>query len=138
MKVLLAYDGSDASKKALKKAIEITSKEKAELVILSVTEPVCPVSITDKECSLFDSSLRAETKDLLDKIKGEVSKEPVQIKTVVKEGRPAEEIIKFAKDNKMDLVVIGSHGRHGAKKFFLGSVSLRVAEHAPCSVYIAR
>ena len=138
MKILLAYDGSDASKKALKKALEITSKEEGELAILSVTEPVCPVSITDKECSLLDSSLRAETKNLLDKIKGEVAKEPVQVKTVVKEGRPAEEIIKYAKENKIDLVVIGSHGRHGAKKFFLGSVSLRVAEHSPCSVYIAR
>jgi nucleotide-binding universal stress UspA family protein len=138
MKVLLAYDGSDASRKALNKAIEITSRENGELVILSVTEPVCPVSITEKECSLLDSSLRTETKNLLEKIKAEMVKEPVKAKTVVKEGRPADEIIKFVKENKIDLVVIGSHGRHGAKKFFLGSVSLRVAEHCPCSVFIAR
>jgi len=138
MKVLLAYDGSDASKKALKRAIDITAKENGELVILSVTEPVCPVSITEKECSLLDNSLRTETKNILDKIKTEMAKETVKVRTVVKEGVPAEEIIKFAKENKIDLVVTGSHGRHGAKKFFLGSVSLRIAERSPCSVLIAR
>lgn len=138
MKILLAYDGSEASKKALKKALDMAVKEKAELTILTVTEPVCPVSITDKECSMLDQSLRNETKNLLETLKAELTKVTLKVKTVVKEGQPAEEIIRYAKENRMDLVVTGSHGRHGAKKFFLGSVSLRVAERAPCSVYIAR
>lgn len=138
MKILLAYDGSEASKKALKKALDVAAKENGELTILSVTEPVCPVSITEKECSLLDSALRNETRQLLEKLKADMGKGPVKIKTVVKEGQPAEEIIKYAKENKMDVVLTGSHGRHGAKRFFLGSVSLRVAERAPCSVYIVR
>jgi|YelNatPaOPRAMG01_1025707.scaffolds.fasta_scaffold73584_1 nucleotide-binding universal stress UspA family protein len=138
MKVLLAYDGSEPSRKALKKALELTSQEKGELVILSVTESVCPVSITEKECSLLDNALRKETQNLLEKLKTEMSSASIKVKTVVKEGQPAAEILKYLKENKCDLVVLGSHGRHGAKKFFLGSVSLRVAERSPCSVWIVK
>jgi nucleotide-binding universal stress UspA family protein len=138
MKVLVAYDGSEPSKKALKRAVDMTSKTGGEMTILAVTEPVCPLSATEKECSLMDATLRRETQTFLDGIKNELAKEPISIKTLVREGRPAEEIVGIAKEKKPDMIVIGSHGRHGAKKFFLGSVSLRVAERAPCSVFIVR
>lgn len=53
-------------------------------------------------------------------------------------GHPSEQICKFAGDNSVDLIVIGSHGRSGLKRAFLGSVSQAVANRAPCPVTIIR
>lgn len=53
-------------------------------------------------------------------------------------GHPAEQICSFAKENGVDLIVIGSHGRSGFSRVLLGSVSNAVANHAPCPVTIVR
>ena len=138
MKVLIAYDGSKPSKKALDKAVEISSKLGAELMLLSVTEPVCPVGITEEDCAKMDDILRKETEDILDNIKLDFEKKALKVKTLVKKGNAADEILKLAEKEGIDMIVLGSHGRHGAKKFFLGSVSSRVSAHAPCSVIIVK
>ena len=53
-------------------------------------------------------------------------------------GQAAEEISRFATENNVDLIVIGSHGRSGIRKAILGSVSHAVANQAPCPVTIVR
>ncbi len=138
MKVLVAYDGSKASKKALDKGVELATKLGGDLLLLSVTEPVCPIGISEADCARMDEILKNETEGILDGIRGELEKKAIKVKTLVKKGSPADEIVKLAEREGVDTVVIGSHGRHGAKKFFLGSVSSRVAERAPCSVFVAR
>jgi len=60
------------------------------------------------------------------------------VTTLVSEGEPAEEIVDTAADWGADLIVLGSHGKKGLKRFLLGSVSGKVALHAPCSVEIVR
>ena len=57
---------------------------------------------------------------------------------VVTWGHPSEKICQFAGDNNIDLIVIGSHGRSGLKRAFLGSVSQAVANQAPCPVTIIK
>ena len=66
---------------------------------------------------------------------GEVNSEP-QLVTVW--GHPAEEIVKYAKENAVDLVIMGSHGRSGIKKAFLGSVSQAVANQLSCPVTLVK
>ncbi len=51
---------------------------------------------------------------------------------------PAEKILETAQKMKVDLLVVGSHGRHGAKKFLLGSISSKVVEHANCPVLVVK
>lgn len=138
MKVLVAYDGSKPSKKALDKAVEISTKLGAELMLLTVTEPVCPIGITEADCAKMDEILRKETEDVLDNIKFDLEKKSLKVKKFVKKGNAADEILKLAEKESIDMIVLGSHGRHGAKKFFLGSVSSRVSAHAPCSVIIVK
>jgi nucleotide-binding universal stress UspA family protein len=62
----------------------------------------------------------------------------LEITTEVLEGSPKELIVDEAKRWGADLIVVGSHGRGSVGRFFLGSVSLAVAAHAPCSVEIVR
>ena len=53
-------------------------------------------------------------------------------------GHPADAIIQVAETEGTNLIVIGSRGLGGVQRFLMGSVSARVAQHAPCNVYIAR
>lgn len=66
---------------------------------------------------------------------GEQAHEP---QSVMLWGHPAEEICRYASDNEVDLIVVGSHGRSGIKRILLGSVSHAVANQAPCPVTIVR
>ena len=62
----------------------------------------------------------------------------VTLNAEVAVGRATEAIISKAKSWGADLVVLGSHGKHGLERFLLGSVSQDVAYHAPCSVEVVR
>ncbi|MEM1607545.1 MAG: universal stress protein [Candidatus Bathyarchaeia archaeon] len=62
----------------------------------------------------------------------------LEISTVLKEGRPADEIIKTAKEGEFDLIVMGHRGLGRVKEFFLGSVSDRVADEAHCPILIVK
>jgi nucleotide-binding universal stress UspA family protein len=55
-----------------------------------------------------------------------------------REGDPAEAIVDFARAHEVDLIVLGTHGRTGLRRLFLGSVARNVTLHAPCSVLVAR
>lgn len=61
-----------------------------------------------------------------------------QVEELVIDGTPKEQILKIAKEWSADMIVVGSHGRRGLTQFFLGSVSMAVLSHAPCSVMIVR
>ena len=63
---------------------------------------------------------------------------PVHIRCRVREGHPAEEILREAEEHPADLIVVGTRGRSGIARLLLGSVAGRVAFHAPCSVLVAR
>ena len=62
----------------------------------------------------------------------------IRFTTKLVEGRPADKIVETAKLESCDLIVIGSRGLGGIKEFFLGSVSDRVADEAPCPVLIVK
>ena len=87
-----------------------------------------------------ENDVRQYAEQLLDRVKSEIQKKiPAhQITTEVIAGPPAEVIIDEAKIVNADLIVVGSHGRSGFTRFFLGSVSGAVASHAPCNIMIVR
>lgn len=64
--------------------------------------------------------------------------EGIETETVTVWGHPAEEIVRFSNDNDVDLVVIGSHGRSGLQRAFLGSVSHAVANQLSCPITIVK
>ena len=77
-------------------------------------------------------------RQLLERVAARVSRTGVQHSTRMPSGDAREEIIREADDWPADLIVLGTQGRTGLKHFLLGSVALSVAEHAPCSVELAR
>ena len=65
-------------------------------------------------------------------------KSGVKVVGLTADGSPAQQIVRVARSKRFDLVVIGTHGRTGLAKFFLGSVAGRVVSTAPCPVLTVR
>ncbi len=136
-KILIAHDGSKSSDTALKQAIEIADKFGSSLTVISVVPELYLTELMEMDRIRILETLTEEAKKIMDKIKTKTAgSRPV--KTVIAQGNPAEEILETAKKIKADLIVTGSHGRHGAQKFLLGSVSSKIVDHSPCTVLVVK
>jgi len=136
-KILIAHDGSKSSEKALKQAFEIADRFSSSVTVISVVPELYLTELMEMDRLRILETLTEEAQKIMDKIKSKaVGSKPV--KTIVAQGNPAEEILETAKKIKADLIVTGSHGRHGAQKFLLGSVSSKIIDHAPCTVLVVK
>jgi nucleotide-binding universal stress UspA family protein len=147
MKILLATDGSTFSERAVNVIAGRPWPAGSEIKVVYVVHP--PIAdIPDPLLMLYAARMqmleheRKEGKTTVEQAAarlrtGEGSRS-FEITTEVLEGSPKELIVEEAERWGADVIVLGSRGRGAAKRFLLGSVSLAVATHAPCSVEIVR
>ena len=149
-KILLPTDGSDNSKRANKHALWIADKSDADIVIMYVVEPHFPELATGLPLSTlptpderFYEEIRNEGKQILENFKQEL--EDVQckgickntnLKSIITEGKPSNEIVTILNKEDVDLVVMGASGRHGLDRFVIGSVTERVVRNAKKPVMV--
>lgn len=137
-RILHPSDFSAASNAAFKKAIEMAKASRAELLIVHVINPIIPVAgegyVSPKMYEDLAASTRAWARKQLDRLLAKAKKSGVRAKGVLAEGAAHEQIARIAKTKRADLVVMGTHGRSGFAKLFLGSVAGRVVTAAPCPV----
>jgi nucleotide-binding universal stress UspA family protein len=137
-RILHPSDFSSASNAAFKKAIEMAKASRAELLIVHVINPIIPVAgegyISPKMYEDLAESTRAWARKQLERLLAKAKKSGVRGKGVLAEGAAHEQIARIAKTKRADLVVMGTHGRSGFAKLFLGSVAGRVVTAAPCPV----
>ncbi len=136
-RILVAHDGSKSSDKALKKALAIAENFNGAVTVLSVIPELYLTELMEMDRVRIVESLTDETRRMMEKIKARPMKIK-SLKTLIKQGNPAEEILATAEKIKADVIVTGSHGRHGAQKFLLGSVSSKVVDHAECDVLVVK
>ena len=135
-KILVAYDGSDASKKAFETARNLALQNAADLWVLSVARP--PEVGDDVETEAVIENSRRYHRRLLAKLKSESADKNVHIHFEVSVGHPAEQIIYEADKLGVDLIVIGHRGRSKFARLLLGSTSKQVTEHAGRPVLVVR
>ncbi|MBP1933009.1 universal stress protein [Ammoniphilus resinae] len=140
-KILVPYDGSEESKKALEMAKTLLKQDETiELVILNVVTILTNPYYT--AYGYFDDPLREEhlkaAKKALEEVGRSLKDLPNKTQTFVEEGNPALAIVDFVKENGVDLIVMGSRGLGGIKEMFLGSVSHYVVQKSPCPVFIMK
>ena len=136
-RILIAHDGSKSSESALKKAFEIAEKFASSVTVISVVPELYLTELMEVDRIRILETLTEEAKKTMDRVKTKaVGLKPVR--TIVKQGDPATEILETAKKMKADLIVTGSHGRHGAQKFLLGSVSSKIVDNSPCAVLVVK
>jgi nucleotide-binding universal stress UspA family protein len=144
-RILVGLDGSSHGLRTAETAARLAAKFGAELHLLTVTRPHEVSSevqgYLESENLLGEPSyaLDEETQTIVDKAKRIAEQNKVRTtKTVVREGKPVAILVDYAKDHKMDLLVVGSRGASEVAATLLGSVSKKVSQLADCSVLIVR
>ena len=144
-KMLVAYDGSDASKKAIDMVIKCADKEDeitlltvvpAELAESSFTKMLLPT--IDLSEIVKSGSFKQKAMESLSKIVKEVEYNVAKVNVAVEAGDPADEILLSAKKYSADLIVVGYKGYGKEGRFLLGSVTDKVVRHASVSVLVVR
>ena len=140
MKILLAIDDSRFSDAAAKFLAGQFRPEETEIRVLQVVEPISisepPQMAPGYYPELKDQLPRAH--EVVDRVATMLSSAGFRVTTSVATGDARSVILEEAAEWHADLIVLGSHGRKGLGRFFLGSVSEAVARHAHCSVQIVR
>ena len=135
-KILVPLDGSKYSEKALQRACELVEVFNSKLILLYVVEKSTPVNLLDRK--EYMELIRKFGNKTLEKANHSVSKKNISAKTLLKEGNIVSEIDKVVKNENCDLVIVGNKGLGAVGRFFLGSVSNKLAQHTPCSVLIVK
>jgi nucleotide-binding universal stress UspA family protein len=121
--ILYATDFSSYSNQAYFHAVALAEKYDARLIILHVAGP-------------SDNGNRENWREHLEQIRPVNSSIPVRHVLLV--GEPADEILRFAKESQVDLIVVGTHGRTGLERLLMGSIAEKVLRGATCSVLIVK
>jgi nucleotide-binding universal stress UspA family protein len=141
-RVLHPTDFSRASSAAYRRAIELAKANRAELMLLHVLSVPVPVTgdgyMPPKIYEEIVTGARAYGQKQLDALVRKAHTAGARATGLLVEGIAHERIAQIARSKKADVLVVGTHGRTGLQRFFLGSVASRVLALAPCPVLTVR
>ncbi|MBQ2666620.1 universal stress protein [Methanobrevibacter sp.] len=135
-KILVPTDGSEFAKKAQKHALFLSKVSGAEIIAVSVTENNFVNGLPlDDEVYQLNQILKERSEENLKEF-DELNEENLKITHVIREGSPAKVILEVAKEEEVDLIVMGSSGKSGFDRFIMGSVADKVVNSAKCAVLV--
>ena len=134
--ILLSTDGSDVARKGVKHGIALAKALNAKVTVITVTEPL-PIYLgtgfdsgwipSKEEIDSFDAARKKFAGKVLDEARAMAEQTGISVELLhVPNAHPATTIIETAKSKGCDLIVMGSHGRRGLRKLFLGSQTSQV------------
>lgn len=140
-RILFPIDFSEGAMNALDYAISLAKEYNAKLYLLHVVHDVSMtagwqvphIRIDELYRSMEESASKELEKCCQEELKG-----VKDIEKIVLKGIPDDEILKVARDKKIDLIIIGTHGRTGIDRLLFGSTAEKVVRKAPCPVLSVR
>ena len=136
-KIMVAYDGSQGSQKALEWAVMLAGVHKSDIVVAAVVKPP-EFSPSIDEIDEFYADGEKHFRPLLDKAVEYGERLGVAIRSEILRGHPAESIVRHAQDRRFDLVVMGTRGIGGFKNLIIGSVAQKVVTYAKTPVLVVK
>lgn len=147
-RVMVPLDGSKVGEAAIPALLQLVDKlapgTKVEVILIGVItllrhwvvvgEASAPVSYTEQELNL----IKERVSDYLTKTGEQLKQKGVTVRTVVSSGNAADEIIKAAEENKVDLIAMSTHGRSGLRRLAFGSITDKVLRRSPVPVLMVR
>jgi nucleotide-binding universal stress UspA family protein len=158
--ILLSTDGSDVAKKGLENGFALAKALNAKVTVITVTEPL-PIAVTEplpisvieplsidfgsghaggwsaEEVARFDAACKEQAAKVLDEAQAMAEHIGISAELLhIPNAHPASAMIETAKSRGCDLIVMGSHGRRGLRKFFLGSQTSEVLAAASVPVLV--
>ncbi len=135
-KILVCCDGSKYSERAITHACNLAKNDGSSISLIYVVDRSVGLDLFDRREYLM--ILKNYGAKVLKKARWIALQKGVKAKTVLKEGKVANEIVKYAKKGNFRLIVVGSKGLGAVSRLFLGSVSTNLAQHSLCSVLIVK
>ena len=141
--ILVPLDGSQFGECGLEHIEAVAPGDSGSKIVLFRT--VEPLSVEDvsrlavkKDDLLYKAEMdnQNEARNYLNKIKRKLAKSGLKAEAVVVDGDAADEILAYARNNKIDLIVLTTHGRSGASRWFFGSVAEKVLQHCPVPILL--
>jgi len=141
-RILHPTDFSRASSAAFVGAVAMAKADRTELLLVHVMALWVPMAgegyISPRVYEDLEASARKDAEKRLAVLRDKARASGVKANVLLLEGVAHEQIVRAAKSKKADLIVIGTHGRTGFAKLFLGSVASRVVTAVPCPVLTVR
>jgi nucleotide-binding universal stress UspA family protein len=134
--MLVGYDGSPQSEKAVEVAFSLADCIDSTVLIFAVARPPEPATSVELEAVLDDAKEHYQEgfKKILEKARAH----DLDVKMDMAVGHPGEQIIHRAELDKIDLIILGRRGRSMISRMMLGSVSERVLRYAHCPVMVVQ
>jgi nucleotide-binding universal stress UspA family protein len=138
-KMLVPLDGSELAEVVLPYAKELAGRLDLELTLLHVCEPHSPSAQFMCRAYIEHAAelVQAHSREVQTRT-GATAEKAVQARGVIASGHPAEEIIRQAKENTIDLILMATHGRSGVRRWMLGSVADKVLRASDVPVWLVR
>lgn len=144
-KILVCTDFSASARQAVNYAVKLAETNAAKLVVLTVLPDLL---LSDEELIMARVSVekvKQESQEKIAEAHAQLVKQirPAALKRlrpqfIVRDGKPFVEIVRTARELKVDLIVLASHGQSRIAEMLLGSTTERVVQKAPCSVLVVR
>ncbi|MCT1226525.1 universal stress protein [Lactococcus lactis] len=135
-KILVPVDDSSQAMNALHEAIAVAKRNEAELFILNVKDET-RLRGTSIALAMSLEEIEEESKQIINNLTKDFPKD-VAFQTVTFIGNPKKDIVKFAEDNAMDLIVIGANSKKLVDRILIGSTTSYVVEKSPCNVMVVK
>ena len=135
-KILVPVDNSNQAMNALHEAIAVAKRNEAELFILNVKDET-RLRGTSIALAMSLDEIEEESKQIINNLTKDFPKD-VAFQTVTFIGNPKKDIVKFAEDNAMDLIVIGANSKKLVDRILIGSTTSYVVEKSPCNVMVVK
>ena len=135
-KILVPTDGSEFAKKAQRHALFLSKVSGAEILAVSVTENnfISGLPLEDEVYQL-NQVLKERSEENLKEF-DKINEDDLKITHIIREGSPARVILEVAREEDVDLIVMGSSGKSGFDRFIMGSVADKVVNSAKCAVLV--
>ena len=138
-RILLPTDGSDGTEQALSHALEIAEGRDATIHAHSVVDRRLYLPADEEQKPELKETMQDDAQAVVARVADGAAEAGVDCTTVVRDGVPYREILEYAAETPVDLVVMGTHGRSGRDKLAnLGSVTERVVENTDTPILVVR
>ncbi len=135
-KILIAYDGSPVSKRALEAAIDLAKKYEAYFEIISVIEELPKYAATVGEVKEIQLEAQKHYHEMQQQAIAQAAAAGVTLVDKVLPGHEVDTIVGYAEHHQFDLLVVGRHGHSAIRKKHPGSTSANIITHATCTVLV--
>ncbi len=138
-RILIATDGSEPNKKAVSYGVELARLSSAKVNVAYVVDTAAFASVPmDAGWEMMYELLQKEGNEAIQQIVDDAKASGIDIEGSLLEGHPSHEIIEFAQNNEIDVIVLGTLGKGGLDRFLLGSVAEKVTRNSKVPVLVVR